>query len=163
MKYKQAPDVGEMISKALEHNMHEYGSQLAVVSDNRVLSYKDLYLLVEKLMVELIDTIQDSSTIVGLRFKDPMKHLAVSLALLIIRVTQVSINTKDTLKAQKNTIEKTGVQLLLQDFKPKLDFFSDIVFTIKVNIAPPNPPVIHGAIVLTIFVKVSMLNIKYSK
>ena len=127
IKDKQTPDVGEMISKSLILNMHERGSQLAVISDNRALSYKDLYTLVEKLQLELSKILKDPSTIVGLRFKDPIKHLVVSLALFIMRVTQVSVNTKDTQKSQHNTIVETGTQQLIQDFAPRTDFFSDII------------------------------------
>lgn len=126
MKDKQVPDVGEMISKSLFLNMKERGSQLAVISDGRTLFYKDLYMLVNKFRLTLPEILEDSSTIVGLRFMDPMKHLVISLALLVMRVTQVSINTKDTLKAQHQTVEETGVKQIIQDFASEANFSSDI-------------------------------------
>lgn len=108
------------ISNALLQNMKERPENIAAVSDNKTLTNKQLYEIVDTIVLTLSNKLIHQSTIVGLRFEDQIKHLLVSVSLLKMGVTQVSINVKEPPKAQQQIITQTGVQLVVQDLDDDL-------------------------------------------
>ncbi len=108
-------DAGEILKEGLSWYAEHTPDNIAIISDGRSISYRELYRSVERLMDELQGYVTDSSVVVAIRFEDPVRHMITSLALLLMGISQVSIGRKESLPSQKNIIMQTGAGLLIED------------------------------------------------
>lgn len=82
------------------------GEEPAVIGDDDCLSFRRLNFLVEQLAVDFRLTGVAAGLVVGLRFRDPLRHLVASLALLKEGVTQVAIPPRESASAQKKWLTR---------------------------------------------------------
>ncbi len=127
MKRQYPCDAGKMITAALERSTKEHSEEIAVISDDQIFSYGQLYEFVEKLISDLSVVLNKRKIIVGLRFEDPVKHLIASLALLKMKITQVSIDARTPTVIQMEVIDKTGVMFVIQDLADRPPYPDSVI------------------------------------
>ena len=88
------------------------GEQPAAIGDDDRLSFQRLNFLVDQLVADFRHKGVVEGVVVGLRFRDPLKHLVVSLALFKGGVTQVSIPPRESEQAQKKIVDATAVSMV---------------------------------------------------
>lgn len=91
------------------------GEEPAVIGDDDCLSFRRLNFLVEQLAVDFRLTGVAAGLVVGLRFRDPLRHLVASLALLKEGVTQVAIPPRESASAQKKMADTMAVEMIVGD------------------------------------------------
>lgn len=106
--------LASMFSRLSEYSM-TLGEEPAVIGDDGCLSFRQLHSLVEQLVADCRDVGLVPGRVVGLRFRDPLKHLVVSLALLKESVTQVAIPPRESASAQKKMADTTAVEMIIGD------------------------------------------------
>ena len=99
----------------LFRNSFNLGDKIAVIGDESRLSFQELHSLSAQLSSDLAALEFIEGAVVGLRFRDPLKHLITSLALLKEGITQVTIAPWENLAAQRKIADFTGVTAIISD------------------------------------------------
>ena len=104
-----------LIDTFLIANAVRFGNFPAIIGNDTDVSHQELHLLVEKVSLALESQGIDGRLTIGLRFKDPIKHLVVALALMKMRVTHVSLNVFENASVQQGVILACSVDMLIED------------------------------------------------
>ncbi len=124
-------DIREMLIESLSWHMSKNGENIAIISDDQSITYKELYQLIGNVVVRLKDAEIDLSLIVGIRFEDPIMHMVTSLALFLMGATQTSINFNDTLNVQKKMIDRINIDILIGDRDDTADLCTETIILDK--------------------------------
>ena len=89
--------------------------EIAVIGDEETLSFRQLCVLIDQLSIELRSQGIAAGVTVGTRFRNPVKHLVTSLALLKEGITQVSIPPRESAVAQKQIADITTASVIASD------------------------------------------------
>lgn len=119
-----------LVLEALAKHALSCGNNTAIAADERSISFRELFSLVENLSIELGRLCPLGGHLFGLCFSDPIKHLVVSLALLKNGAGQISIPVWESVLAKKNTLATVDVLAVISDTSGWTDFDA-LVFRIS--------------------------------
>ncbi len=120
----------------LEKNAVEIPDIPAIISDNRIITYKDLLDQVDETFHYLQKLDIPVGTHVALRFKDPVRYLYFYLTLHSMGICQLSLNPNDPPKLQKKNLALANIGLVIQDI-PINDKLLDSTLVIS-EVSPSN-------------------------
>ncbi len=127
MQEERFLNMKEFIAFLLKNNANRLSDMPAIISDDIILSYKELYIRVHETILRLETLGICPGMNIALRFNDHIKHLVFYLALLQMEVTQFSLEPKETFRAQEKAVSLTHVTIVIQDLPPEYRLLSQTV------------------------------------
>ena len=94
--------------------MHQ-GTAIAVIGDHDRLSFAQLWAHIGQISVDLRQLGIVPGVVVGLRIRDPLRHLVLSLCLLKEGITQVALPSRESITVQEKIAGITGVAVIIGD------------------------------------------------
>ena len=121
-------DMETLVSFIIEKNAKEIPSISAIIYDDKTISYLELRNTVNNIVTLLKKEGIPKNICIGLRFKNEMNFCIFHLALFKMGIAQTIINTKENDNLQLNTVNKIGVDLIIQDIPLNNILFEETIY-----------------------------------